>query len=419
MISRSKRTFRIATSLLTASALILGSAPSFAEVVEEPAVEKPVITPTPIPGVGDWFKVPAPTIRGTIAVNQTISARMQPLPRPEYDFVRGLYVEQEWFKDGKLSRTTPNTMTIRLYKQDAGKALQVRSKYTDHGSEANGWAGKAYYTQLSAPVIISSLPVSEGKLTISGDPVNGQLLWAYETGWPSGHKTEYTWYADGKKLSDNTDTLLLNRNHVGKTITVEAKFIKVGYEKAVIKAKGVKVAPATLQSSKPSIAGTVQVGKKLTTSTGRWAGGAALKYQWTANGKTIKGATKSTYIPSADDRRKTLAVKVTGTKAGYKTTSKTSSQTKAVAAGALKTAKPSIFGKPKAGKTFKVTAGKWSKGTKLSYQWHANGKSIKGATKASYRVKKADRRKKISIKVTGKKSGYTTTSRTSSSVKIK
>ncbi|HMS37072.1 MAG TPA: hypothetical protein PKA93_07925 [Arachnia sp.] len=59
--------------------------------------------------------------------------------------------------------------------------------------------------------------------------------------------------------------------------------------------------------------------------------------------------------------------------------------------------------------------GTWKpKGVKLSYQWLRGGKSIKGATKSTYKVVKADVGKKLSVKVTGKKSGYKAVSKTSS-----
>ena len=54
------------------------------------------------------------------------------------------------------------------------------------------------------------------------------------------------------------------------------------------------------------------------------------KYQWYRNGTAIKGATKSSYKLTSADKGKTIKVKVTGAKAGYKTKSKTSKATRAV-----------------------------------------------------------------------------------------
>ncbi len=62
----------------------------------------------------------------------------------------------------------------------------------------------------------------------------------------------------------------------------------------------------------------------------------------------------------------------------------------------------------------KVSPGDWGvKKVRFSYQWLRNGKPIKGATKASYKLQRADAGKKISVRVTGSKPGYKNKSVTS------
>jgi len=69
--------------------------------------------------------------------------------------------------------------------------------------------------------------------------------------------------------------------------------------------------------------------------------------------------------------------------------------------------KAKVSGKAKVGKKLKVTKGTYEpSGTKVSYQWLRGSKAIKGATKASYKVKAKDKGKKLSVKVTVKKAGY-------------
>ena len=50
-----------------------------------------------------------------------------------------------------------------------------------------------------------------------------------------------------------------------------------------------------------------------------------------------------------------------------------------------------------------------------SYRWYRNGAAISGATAKSYILRSADRGTAIKVKVTGRKSGYTTASRVSAS----
>ncbi|MFT3887459.1 MAG: hypothetical protein QM713_04755 [Arachnia sp.] len=167
------------------------------------------------------------------------------------------------------------------------------------------------------------------------------------------------------------------------------------------------------KTATPTISGTAKVGKKLTAKTGTWSPTAAFSYQWYRNGKAISKATSSTYTLTSSDKGTTITVKVTGKKAGYVTVAKTSKKTATVKAGTFTTKTPTISGTAKVGKKLTAKTGTWSPKPSFSYQWYRNGSKIKGATKSTYTLKKSDRRKKITVKVTGKKSGYTTASKTS------
>ena len=171
--------------------------------------------------------------------------------------------------------------------------------------------------------------------------------------------------------------------------------------------------------SVPKIRGSVKVGKKLTADAGAWGpGDVALSYQWYRSGAKIAKATKATYKLVAADRGKKITVKVTGTKSGYTTVSRTSVASGKVAAGTLTSVKPKVTGAVKVGKKLTAKPGTWKpSGVKLSYQWLRSGKAIKGATKSVYKLAKGDKGKKITVKVTGKKAGYTTKSSVSKATK--
>ncbi len=80
-------------------------------------------------------------------------------------------------------------------------------------------------------------------------------------------------------------------------------------------------------------------------------------------------------------------------------------------------ATPNIVGTPKVGKTLKVTTGTWKPAPTFSYQWYRSGKAISGAIGAAYKLVKADKGKTVTVKVTGAKSGYVTTSKNSAATK--
>jgi hypothetical protein len=55
----------------------------------------------------------------------------------------------------------------------------------------------------------------------------------------------------------------------------------------------------------------------------------------------------------------------------------------------------------------------------LSYRWLRDGKAISKATSKKYTLVAADRGKKITVTVTGKRSGYFTESETSAAKRVK
>ncbi|WP_259573160.1 cutinase family protein [Herbiconiux oxytropis] len=171
-----------------------------------------------------------------------------------------------------------------------------------------------------------------------------------------------------------------------------------------------KVAPV------PTVSGSVKVGASLTAKPGVWSPVPAFSYQWKRAGVGISGATKSTYVPVAADVGKKLTVTVTGKKTGVTTTSKTSAATVPVAAKDVpfKVAPvPTVSGAVKVGATLTAKPGVWSPVPAFSYQWKRAGAGISGATKSTYVPVAADVGKTLTVTVTGKKTGVTTTSKTS------
>ncbi|MBO0596670.1 hypothetical protein I2485_04655 [Nesterenkonia sp. E16_7] len=172
-----------------------------------------------------------------------------------------------------------------------------------------------------------------------------------------------------------------------------------------------RAALKTLRAPTPTISGAAAVGAKLTAKPGTWTSGTARSYRWSADGKAISGATRSTFTPSTAQQGKRITVQVTGKRSGYATASKTSAATLKVA----RSSTPKITGSATTGKTLSASVGTWTSSTSFSYQWRANGTSIKGATSRTYKVANAHKGKRISVVVTGKKSGHTTLTRSSAS----
>ncbi|MFT4220932.1 MAG: hypothetical protein QM611_10485 [Microbacterium sp.] len=79
----------------------------------------------------------------------------------------------------------------------------------------------------------------------------------------------------------------------------------------------------------------------------------------------------------------------------------------------LTAATPRVSGKPRVGSKLTALRGHWTAGTTISYRWFVGGKAVSGATKKTFTPRAAHKGKKVKVRVTGKKPGYTTVVKTS------
>ncbi|MFK4065777.1 Tat pathway signal protein [Streptomyces sp. NPDC029674] len=179
--------------------------------------------------------------------------------------------------------------------------------------------------------------------------------------------------------------------------------------------------PELRNTAAPQVTGTATVGSKVTADPGTWSPApSSYTYRWKADGETIEGATAPTYKIPAKHLGKKLTVAVTAHAGPRDATANSAPVTITKGAAPKATAKPSITGTAKVGKTLKSTKGTWSPApSSYSYQWYANGTKITGATKSSLPLKTAQRGKKITVKVTAHRTGHsdgTSTSKATATV---
>ncbi len=265
-------------------------------------------------------------------------------------------------------------------------------------------------TATPKPSLTSATPVISDTT-----PQVGQKLSVATGSWTSGTAFAYEWLR-GTTVVGKTSTYTPTASDLGKTLSVKVTGTKSGFTSVTKTSAATKpVATGTLKTATPTISGTAKVGVKLTAKAGAWTSSTTLTYRWYASGKPISGATKSTFTPTATQLNKTLTVKVTGSRSGYTTVSKTSKATAKVKAGTLtSTPTPKISGTAKVGRTLTAKAGAWKpSGGKVTYQWYRGSSRISKATESTYKLVSADKGRTIKVKVTYEKSGYTTVSRTS------
>jgi hypothetical protein len=267
-----------------------------------------------------------------------------------------------------------------------------------------------------SPSITTAVPVISGAATV------GSELTAQPGAWgPSGVTFGYQWMRDGAAISAATSAkYTLTESDLNHTISVRVEgMIPSGQGDTLAATQrtsaGVKITQGKLTSTPvPTVSGKRVFGENLTVVPGTWAPApVALTYQWLRDGKAISGATKGTYQLSVADIGHQVSVRVTGTKSGYGSASAQSAASKIVAATFTKVTVPTVSGKAKVGKTLSATVVAWAPAATFTYQWLRNGKAISKATKATYKLTKSDKGKKISVTITGSRAGYVSVVKTS------
>ena len=346
--------------------------------------------------------------------------------RRKGDFMHGWLVSaydhsggyQYSFEPGDSRDLVPGSATLRMFVPGGRFYLWVASD-DEWASWGVDYTLKATMTPGAAPspAATARTPIIEGTFKVDG------FLYADTGDWQqSGVKLSYQWLRDGKAIPGATSVFYeVEAADVGHKLSVRVTGSNPGHP-SVSKTSAATLVPGKKLSStpKPTISGTAKFGKKLTAKAHTWKpSGVKKSYQWLRDGKAIKGATKSTYKLVAADVKHRISVRVTGSKTGYTPVSKTSKATKRVVALKLtKTPAPRISGTAKMGATLTARVAAWKpSGVTTSYQWYRNGKKVAGATGKTYVVAKADKGKKLTVTVTGKKSGYKAVTKTSKPTK--
>ena len=175
----------------------------------------------------------------------------------------------------------------------------------------------------------------------------------------------------------------------------------------------VEALPALSITTRPRITGTAQPGWVISANNGAWNSGVVFDYQWYLDGVAIPFETNSWHIVLSSEVGSRITVEVTGSKSGFASTTLTSLGVTVAPMPKVKGVTPTISGATKLGSTLTAKPGSWTSGTSFTYQWKRNGASIAGAKKSTYKTVAADKGKKITVTVTGKKFLYVTTVMTS------
>lgn len=267
---------------------------------------------SPADAASSFKKAPTPTISGTTTVGHTLTAvpgTWSPTPTK---------LSYRWYRSGSaISGAT--SKSYKLTTADAGKKLTVkvtakRSGYTTTSRTSSAKTISAVFKTAPTP-------------TISGTTTVGQTLTAVPGTWsPTPTKLSYRWYRSGSAISGATaKTYKLTASDTGKKIAVAVTATRTGYATTRKTSAAKTITGVFTTAPTPTVSGTLTVGQTLTAVPGTWSPTpTALAYRWYRNNSALSGATAKTYTLTEADAGQEIRVKVTASRSGYATASKTS-----------------------------------------------------------------------------------------------
>lgn len=235
---------------------------------------------------------------------------------------------------GQGLKTTPGTWSpgTQLHYQWQRNGINIagaRSRdYTPAGADyetklrvrvtgtKTGYAQVSRYSgtkTVALGTIVSPTPKAEGTAKV------GNRLSAETLGWSRGTRLKHQWQRDGRNIAGATGrTYTLTAADRGKKLRVRIAGAKPGYASVTRYSTARTIGYGILKNANLTVSGTRKVGTKVTIKPVGWTSGTTFTYQWTRDGKKIKGATGRTYTIRAADRKTALFVTVTGSKPGYR-----------------------------------------------------------------------------------------------------
>jgi hypothetical protein len=362
-----------------------------------------------VTGIIPFVETPTPTILGTTTVAEILTADVGSWS-PTAESVTYL-----WMRAGTpIDRATSSI--YRLQAADLGQHISVRVTAVASGYVTTSMTSAETDAVAIATFALTPLPTMLG--TTLGATLVGQRLTAVSGAWSPSAAFTCLWLRNGVPIARATgSSYLLGAADMGAQITVQLTASRAGYttvEVTSLPTETILAAPFAVAPT-PTISGLASgvaiVGQRLTAVAGVWSPTAIFSYVWKRDGVAISGAIGGGYTLVAADAGKQISVQTTGSRTGYVTGVRTSTETSAVVIAAFAlTPVPTISGLTSGGalvgQRLTAVAGAWLPSAAFTCVWLRNGVPIIGATGSSYLLGAADLGKKISVQLTGLRGGY-------------
>jgi surface antigen len=340
----------------------------------------------------------APTVTGTPQVGQKLKTTNGRWSAKDLTF------SYQWLADGKPVAGA----TSKTFRPGAAQlGTRIRAKVTATRSGAHSGTARSAATDDVAKGVF----VNADAPTVDGNPQVGVPLAADQGTWTPVGTVHYQWFSGGAIQGATSPTFTPTADQLDKAVRVRVALTAPGYQAMrIMSAPSDAVAPGQFKAgSPPTVSGVAQVDHPLTASPGTWTPAGTISYQWLADGTPIHGATGTSYTPTADDLRKTIAIQVTVRQRGYADAVATSVPTQGVAPGTfLNTKRPRVAGTAQVGVELEARPGTWSPRATIAYQWLVDGHPVDGATGRTFTPRPEDVDQPVAVEVIASRPGYLT-----------
>ncbi|MFM6850716.1 MAG: M15 family metallopeptidase [Terrabacter sp.] len=264
--------------------------------------------------------VGAPSVTGTLRVGSVLTAApgtWSPAATLAY----------QWRTDGvAVAGATARTYTLQPSDRTRHLSVEVRGVRTGYVTVTR--------TSASTAAVDYGIFATAPTPTISGAVQIGSTVRANPGGWSPSATLGYQWRVGGVTVAGATGAaFLIPTGYLGRSLSVTVTARRTGYATASrTSAARTVTRPFTTAPTPKVTAQLVRVGWLLRASSIAWSPTATVGVQWRRDGAAIPGATAWTYRLSTADLGKRIAASVTGRRAGYTTTVRTSAATAPVLA---------------------------------------------------------------------------------------
>lgn len=306
-----------------------------------------------------------------------------------------------WFR-GAVVIPGATGATYQVQNEDLGQRIKVEVT-----ASRLGFSDVSVVSEPSA--LIGRVNPAVPSPVLSGNSTVGSTL-TLKFAKLSGFSYGIQWYSGAEVIVGATTTTYKVSNAVaGTQVKATITVTKPEYLTVIATTNPKAITGGSIsRSASPAISGTLLLGATLTANTPNWDNRTTFSaYKWTRDGSTKVIGTGSTYVLTTADVGHKMQVSVTGSISGFKNSTKISAWSSKVLPGSQTlTPEPTITGSTTIGSALTATPGVWQAGVKFTYQWFQDGKAIKAAIKSTYKLPKTSKGHVITVKVTGRATGY-------------